>query len=156
MGASRASRRRCPMSTRRTGAGGPYDGRVSDEPTQAELEAAFCWEPVDLLPGRPETTAFRRRVRLHQARWRAAHGHPIGTEPILPRPGVDARPVGSRLPLDYAQATGAQFVTPGALAAARTRLGTPEPRQSFDHQRTWADLLWSPAMAFNLFGDLAA
>src|SRR5206468_9319064 len=24
------------------------------------------------------------------------------------------------------------------------------------HQRLWADLLWSPALAFNLFGDLAA
>jgi hypothetical protein len=31
-----------------------------------------------------------------------------------------------------------------------------EAHQSFDHQRLWADLLWSPAMAFNLFGDLAA
>jgi hypothetical protein len=31
-----------------------------------------------------------------------------------------------------------------------------EPHQSFDHQRLWADLLWSPSMAFNLFGDLAA
>jgi hypothetical protein len=30
-----------------------------------------------------------------------------------------------------------------------------EPHQSFDHQRLWADLLWSPALAFNLFGDLA-
>ena len=156
MEAPRASGRRRPVSSHRTGVGEPYDGRVSGEPTQAELEAAFCWESADLLPGRPSTTAFRRRIRLHQARWRTAHGHPIGTEPIRPRPGVDARPVGSRLPLDYAQATGAQFVTPGALDAARVRLATPEPRQSFDHQRTWADLLWAPAMAFNLFGDLAA
>jgi hypothetical protein len=31
-----------------------------------------------------------------------------------------------------------------------------EPNQSVDHQRLWADLLWSPALAFNLFGDLAA
>ena len=116
--------------------GGPYDGRVSEEPTQAELEAAFCWEAVDLLPGRPSTSSFRRRVRLHQARWRGAHGHPIGTEPIRPRPGVDARPVGSRLPLDYAQATGAQFVTPGALDggpdAARDARARPELRSPAD------------------------
>ncbi len=79
----------------------------------------------------------------------------MGTEPIRPRPGLDGRPVGSRLPLDYAEATGAQFLTPGTLAVARARLATPEPHQSFDHQRTWADLLWAPAMAFNLFGDLA-
>ena len=31
-----------------------------------------------------------------------------------------------------------------------------EPHQSFDHQRLWADLLWTPALTFNLFGDLAA
>jgi hypothetical protein len=80
----------------------------------------------------------------------------MGTEPIRPRRGVPVRPVGSRLPLDYAQESGAQFVTPGALAAARQRLRTPEPRQSFDHLRTWADLLWAPAMGFNLFGDLVA
>jgi hypothetical protein len=29
-----------------------------------------------------------------------------------------------------------------------------EPRQSFDHQRLWADLLWSEALAFNLFGEV--
>jgi hypothetical protein len=60
------------------------------------------------------------------------------------------------MPLDYAQTTGANFVTPGALAAARARLSVVEAHQSFDHQRLWADLLWSPAMAFNLYGDLAA
>ena len=26
----------------------------------------------------------------------------------------------------------------------------------YDHQRVWADLLWSPSLAFNLFGDLAS
>ena len=31
-----------------------------------------------------------------------------------------------------------------------------ERHQTFDHQRLWADLLWSPTLAFNLFGDLAA
>ncbi len=46
-------------------------------------------------------------------------------------------------------------MTANALAAARNRTSFIEPRQSFDHQRLWADLLWSPAMAFNLFGDLA-
>jgi hypothetical protein len=37
-----------------------------------------------------------------------------------------------------------------------TRTSVTEPHQSFDHQRLWADLLWSPTLAFNLFGDLAA
>ena len=101
-------------------------------------------------------TEFRRSLRLHQARWREAHGHPIGSQPIAPKPKDNARPVGSRLPLEYARETGANFVTPAALEAARARTSIPEPNQSFDHQRVWADLLWSPALAFNLFGDLAA
>jgi hypothetical protein len=35
-------------------------------------------------------------------------------------------------------------------------MGIVEPHQTFDRQRLWADLLWSPTIAFNLFGDLAA
>jgi hypothetical protein len=124
--------------------------------SQEDLEAAHCWEPEDRVPGRPEMTEFRRRVRYHQSRWREAHGHPIGSQPIVPKPGARARPVGSRLPLDYARETGANFVTAAALDAARARTSMVEPHQSFDHQRLWGDLLWAPALAFNLFGDLAA
>jgi PD-(D/E)XK nuclease superfamily len=126
------------------------------EPSRQELEAAHCWEPEDRVPGRPQMTAFRRRLRLHQARWREAHGHPIGTQPIVPREGTATRPVGSRLPLAYARETGANFVTAEAIAAATARASNPEPHQRFDHQRLWADLLWSPTLAFNLFGDLTA
>jgi hypothetical protein len=125
-------------------------------PSRQELEAAYCWEADDQVPRRPAMTEFRRRLRYHQARWRAANGHPIGSQPIAPRPGVKpARPVGSRLPLAYAKETGANFLTAGALAAARARTSVAEAHQSFDHQRLWADLLWSPTLAFNLFGDLA-
>ena len=102
-------------------------------------------------------TEFRRGVRYHQAQWREANGHPIGTQPHVPRPsGPPARPVGSRLPLAYANETGANLLTPNALGAARARTSFIEPHQSFDHQRLWADLLSSEALAFNLFGDLAA
>ena len=101
-------------------------------------------------------TEFRRRLRFQQARWREAHGHPIGSQPIVPKQGKPVRPAGGRLPLDYARETGANFVTPGALSAARARTSLTEPHQSFDHQRLWADLLWSPTLAFNLFGELAA
>lgn len=100
-------------------------------------------------------TEFRRTVRFHQAQWRERHGHPIGSQPIAPK-GKPSRPVGSRLPLDYARDTGANFLTPAALAAVHRRDALIEPNQSLDHQRLWADLLWSPALAFNLFGDLAA
>jgi hypothetical protein len=102
-------------------------------------------------------TEFRRRLRYHQARWREANGHPIGTQPIVPRPdGGSARLVGSRLPLGYARDTGANFLTAPAFVAARARGATVEPHQTLDHQRLWADLLSSEALTFNLFGDLAA
>jgi hypothetical protein len=101
-------------------------------------------------------TDFRRRLRLHQARWREANGHPIGSHPIVPRPGGSVRLVGSRLPLEYARDSGATFLTAAAHEAAKARTSVIEPHQSFDHQRLWAELLWSAALAFNLFGDLAA
>jgi hypothetical protein len=129
---------------------------VADGPSQKELEAAHCWEADDHVPRRPELTAFRRRLRLHQARWRERNGHPIGSQPLAPRVGQPSRPVGSRLPLDYARETGATFVSAAALEAARARTALVEPHQSFDHQRLWAELLWAPSLAFNLFGDLAA
>jgi PD-(D/E)XK nuclease superfamily len=123
--------------------------------TREQLEAVHCWEAGDRVPGDPETTLLRRRLRYHQAAWRDAHGLPIGTQPILPRPGSAARPVGSRLPLGFAEGTAANFVTTAAQAAARARTSYVERHQSFDHQRWWAELLWSPSLAVNLFGELA-
>ena len=128
---------------------------MTEAPTQEELEAARCWEADDHVPKQPELTAFRRGLRLHHARWREANGHPRGIQPFVPRAGQVARPVGSRLPLDYAHETGATFVTQAALAAAKARTAMIEPHQSIDHQRFWADLLSSVALAFNLFGDLS-
>jgi hypothetical protein len=91
---------------------------VVTELARQELEAANCWEPEDRVPRRPGMTEFRRRVRYQQARWREAAGHPIGSQPIVPRPGGAVRLVGSRLPLDYARETGANFLNGNALGAA--------------------------------------
>jgi hypothetical protein len=133
-----------------------YDVDVEDVLSKEELEALHCWEAEDHVPRRPEMTEFRRRLRYHQSQWREANGHPVGSQPIAPRPdGGPARLVGSRLPLAYARETGANFLTAGALDAARARASIVERHQSFDQQRLWADLLSSVAMAFNLFGDLA-
>jgi hypothetical protein len=126
-------------------------------PTTEELQAAYCWEADDQIPRRPAMTAFRRAARYHQALWRGANQHPIGTQPIVPKPGDSkVRLVGSRLPLQYARDTGASFLTAAALDAVRARTAYTEARQSIDHQRLWADLLSSLALSFNLFGDLAA
>ncbi len=101
-------------------------------------------------------TAFRQWSRLHQARWREREGHPIGSQPYAPRPGVDPRPVGNRVPLEYGRDSGANFVTTAALEAVRARIAIVEREQSIDHQGLWADLLSSEALAFNLFGSLGA
>lgn len=79
----------------------------------------------------------------------------MGTQPIAPKPGEDPRPLGSRLPLDLAGRSGANFLTPTARAAVDDRLAQPEPHQTLSTQRLWADLLSSMPMCFNLFGDLA-
>lgn len=60
------------------------------------------------------------------------------------------------MPLEYATRTGANFITAAALDSAKVRTSFVESHQSFDRQRLWAELLWSPALSFNLFGDLAA
>ena len=153
-----------PVELKRTSAASPiasdharsYPSIVIEPPTRAELEAALCWEASDLVPGRPAMTAFRQRTRLNQARWREGEGHPIGSQPFTPRPGVDPRPIGSRIPLAYGRETGANFVTSAALEAVKARTANVEREQSIDHQGLWADLLSSEALAFNLFGDLAA
>src|SRR2546428_12379567 len=114
--------------------------------TEQELVAAHCWEADDRVPRRPEMTEFRRRLRYHQARWREAQGHPIGSQPMAPKPGGAVRLLGSRLPLAYAKETGADFLTAGALDAARARTSVLEPHQSLDHHRLWADLPSSAAL----------
>jgi hypothetical protein len=129
---------------------------VAEAPSRQALEAAHCWEEIDRVPGNPEMTDLRRRLRYQQAQWREAKGHPIGTQPIVPRDGRPFRLIGSSLPLEYARETGATFLTQRALDAATARTGGVESHQTLDHQRLWAELLWSPTVAFNLFGDLAA
>jgi hypothetical protein len=123
-------------------------------PSQEELEAAHCWLEFDEVPRQPELTEFRRAVRYHNAMWREANGYPIGMH--RNRPGTPPRLVGSRLDLDFARESGANFLTTKAAAAARVRTSLVEPHQLFDHQAFWADLLSSEALAVNLFGDLAA
>ncbi len=128
---------------------------VTSAPSRDDLERAHCWEPDDRVPGRPDMTAFRRSMRWREASWREQMGHPIGTQPLRPRPGKDSRLVGSRLSLEYAERTGANLLTDDAIQAVRDRRANPEPHQSVDWQRLWADLTWSSPLAFSLFAGLA-
>ncbi len=118
------------------------------------LEAAHCWLDHDRVPGDQALTDFRRGVRHHHAMWRHENGYPIGTHRV--RPGTEPRLIGSQLDLDFARDSGATFLTTKARAAAKARASLVEPRQIFNQQNFWADLLSSEALAVNLFGDLAA
>lgn len=122
--------------------------------SQEELEREHCWLDHDRVPGNPELTEFRRLVRYHQAMWRQEHGYPIGTHRV--RPGTPLRPIGSHLDVDVARETGAAFLTTRSRKAAEARAALVEPRQIFNQQSFWADLLSSEALAVNLFGDLAS
>ena len=123
-------------------------------PSRDELEAAWCWDPDDRGPAAagddrlPATRAAPAGAVAREAR--PPDRDPAASCRVEGRP---VRLVGSRIPLPYARETGANLLTPGALDAARTRTSFVERHQSFDHQRLWADLLSSEALAFNLFGD---
>lgn len=127
-----------------------------DASFRQQLIAHHVLESVDRVAGDRETTAFKQRARLHQALWRAGQGFPEGTEPTRPRPDAKSRPIGSRLEIDFAFATGANFLTEGARGAAQYRVSRPEPKQTLNADRLYADLLSSMPMCFNLFGPLWA
>ncbi len=123
---------------------------------------AHCTFAVDRVSRDPATTAWKQRAREGQARWREARGYEVGFHPYSGVPKADkeggalkATKVGSRLKLEVARSTEANFLTPGVRAAVRARLAAPEKYQMISEDRLWADLLSSMPLCFNLFGDLA-
>lgn len=129
----------------------PQVPSVSD----AELSSHHCLEAVDIIAGQPEVTTFKRRARLHQSLWRESRGLPIGTQPMRKRDGQKSRFLGSRIDLDHALKSGANFLSDNARECARWRVAHPEPQQTLDVARLYCDLLSSMPMCFNLFGELA-
>ncbi|HKP61880.1 MAG TPA: hypothetical protein VJV78_34350 [Polyangiales bacterium] len=121
--------------------------------THAEAQDADCWFDVDRVASEPATTAWKRLARWHQARWRNAQDLPIGSDPL--RGGMRSKRVGSRLELEFARSSAANFLTPAAQAAARARLGLREEHQTLDSDRLLADLLDPLSLCFNLFGSLS-
>jgi hypothetical protein len=127
---------------------------VESPPSRDELIAHRVLKDVDRVSGDREMTAFKRRARLHQALWREARGFPEGTEPTRPKPGTSSRPLGSRLEINFAFESGANFLTDSARDAARHRITHPERNQMLRADRLFGDLLSSMPMCFNLFGPL--
>jgi len=133
---------------------------MSDESIKAQEAAArelHCWFDVDRVSKDDQATAWKREARLRQARWRVAAGYPIGSHPHRGSEKVpEPKPVGSRIDLQFAVDSGANFLTPAARRAVVERLENKEPHQTLDADRLYADLLSSMPLCFNLFGDLAA
>lgn len=121
---------------------------ISDD----ELARHFCLRGVDKVPRDPETTAFKRRARLHQALWREAHGYPIGAQPMTS--GVEKNRLGSRLECQFGFRTMANFLGDEVRDAVKHRLANPERDQTLNRMRLMCDLLSSMPMCFNLFGWL--
>lgn len=124
--------------------------------TDAELKAHFCLERVDEVAGDAETSAFKRRARLHQALWREHKGLPIGSQPMRPKPGRPSRPLGSRISVEAGRKSQANFLNEAIRRAVSQRVAKPQPYQTLLEDRLYCDLLSSMPMCFNLFGVLEA
>lgn len=120
------------------------------------LKAHFAFEAVDKVSGDPETTNFKRRARLHQALWREKMNFPIGFQPMRAKPGEPFRPLGSRMELDFAEKTRANFLSDSIRSTVTNRLNNPQRHQTLNEHRLFCDLLSSMPMCFNLFGSLSA
>ena len=124
---------------------GLIQGMTLDRET---LKQANCWFASDSVSGQPAVTEFKRRARLHQARWREQRNLPMGGH----GPGDRRVPNGSKISTD-ASPVGANFLSDSIRDAVTDRLATPEPYQNIDERRLFEDLLSSMPMCFNLFGE---
>lgn len=120
------------------------------------LKEHHVCESADDVTNDTETTEFKRNARLLQALWREKQGLPIGSQPMRPRDGKPVRPLGSRIELESARRSGANFLTDHIRHAVSNRIANPQPHQTLDEDRLYCDLLSSMPLCFNLFGELTA
>ncbi len=95
---------------------------------------------------------FQRRARVLQALWREEQGFPCGEH----RRGDTTRPLGSRLPMPWAQETLANFMTERTRAVVRQEVCDPlrSAGKLYGKPRIFNDLLSSQPLCFNLFAEL--
>lgn len=129
---------------------------INEAVSERVLYAHRCLEAVDRVLGDPEMKQFKQTVRLLQALWREKRGFAIGGQPMRPTEGKPSRPLGSRIDLEFARSTGANFLSETVHREVRKRISDLKPHQTMDEDRLYADLLSSMPMCFNLFGELAS
>jgi hypothetical protein len=102
-------------------------------------------EPSDGSP-------FQRRARILQALWREEQGFPCGEHGR----GNTTRPLGSRLPMPWAEETLANFMTERTRAVVRQEVCDPlrSAGKLYGKPRIFNDLLSSQPLCFNLFAEL--
>lgn len=96
--------------------------------------------------------AFQRRARALQSLWRQTQGYPCGEH----RSRAGARPLGSRLPMPWAEETLANFLTEEIRGVVRAEVLDParSAGKLYGKPRIFNDLLSSQPLCFNLFGPL--
>jgi hypothetical protein len=119
-----------------------------------ELKEHHCLENLDRVANDTQTTEFKRRARLHQAKWREARQIPLGSQPMRPKQDETGRPLGSRVEVEFAYRTGCNFLNDAAKRAVERRLQNFQSHQTLNRDRLYCDLLSSMPMCFNLFGAL--
>ncbi len=93
-------------------------------------------------------SGFRRAARVQQSMWRESMGLPIGEH--------RGNPLGSRLPVDYAKDTLANYLTTNIQRVVQGELSSSSDERLFAVPRIYNDLLSSQPLCFNLFGELKA
>ena len=109
-----------------------------------ELAASlYVFERTDLSP-------FQRRARVLQSLWRHEQGIPPGEH--------KDRPLGSRLPMPWAEESLANFLTDSIRNVVRAQVCDPAASAGklYGKPRIFNDLLSSQPLCFNLFGELTS
>lgn len=89
---------------------------------------------------------FRRAARILQSIWRERSGFPMGDH--------NGSPLGSRLPVEFAEQSLANYITPNIKKVVRSVLDNATESQLFSKPRIFNNLLSSQPLSFNLFGEM--
>ena len=99
-----------------------------------------------------DKSVFQRSARILQSMWRAEQGFEMGQVSNRDR----ARPIGSRLPMPWAQESLANYLTENIRGVVRSEVLDPVKSKGklYGKPRIFNDLLSSQPLCFNLFGEL--
>jgi hypothetical protein len=99
-----------------------------------------------------DVSDFQRRARILQSMWRKQQGYPVGEH----RRGSTSRPLGSRLPMPWAEQSLANFITDNIREVVRSEVCDADLSKGklYGKPRIFNDLLSSQPLCFNLFAEL--